>query len=130
MPAFEYQALDQSGRQQKGVLEGDTSRQIRAQLRNMGLSPLAVEQVANKPAASGAKFSGFSVRRNRSMSAADKSLVTRQLATLIEAALPVEEALSAVSKQSEKDWIKSMMQQVTSPLMKKLPVLHRHVSKQ
>ena len=96
MPAFEYQALDQSGRQQKGVLEGDTSRQIRSQLRSMGLSPLAVEQVANKPTKGASKLSGLTLRRNRSMSAADKSLVTRQLATLIEAALPVEEALSAV----------------------------------
>ena len=114
MPAFEYQALDQSGRQQKGVLEGDTSRQIRSQLRSMGLSPLAVEQVANKASKGTSKLSGLTFRRNRSMSAADKSLVTRQLATLIEAALPVEEALSAVSKQSERDWIKSMMLAVRS----------------
>lgn len=116
MPAFEYQALDQTGRQQKGVLEGDTSRQIRSQLRSMGLSPLAVEQVENKTN-SGSKSSGFSLRRGRKISAADKALVTRQLATLIEAALPIEEALSAVSKQSERDWIKSMMLAVRSRVL-------------
>ena len=114
MPAFEYQALDQNGRQQKGVLEGDTSRQIRSQLRTLGLNPLAVQQVDNKSSATGTKGSSLSLRRNRKMSAADKALVTRQLATLIEAALPVEEALSAVSKQSERDWIKSMMLAVRS----------------
>lgn len=112
MPAFEYQALDQAGKQQKGVLEGDTGRQIRAQLRTMGLNPLSVEQVAS------AERSGQSVsmpwRRNRRLSAADKALLTRQLATLIEAALPVEEALSAVSQQSSRDWIKSMMLAVRS----------------
>ena len=116
MPAFEYQALDQAGRQQKGVLEGDTSRQIRTQLRSMGLSPLAVEQVANKVSAS-SKSSAFSLRRGRKINAADKALVTRQLATLIEAALPVEEALSAVSKQSERDWIKSMMLAIRSRVL-------------
>lgn len=112
MPAFEYQALDQTGRQQKGVLEGDTSRQIRSQLRAMGLNPLSVEQVANKASKSSGK--SFSFSRNRSLSAADKALVTRQLATLIEAALPVEEALAAVSQQSSRDWIKSMMLAVRS----------------
>ena len=113
MPAFEYQALDQSGRQQKGVLEGDTSRQIRAQLRGMGMNPLSVEQVANRQRQKASQFS-FSFTRARSLTAADRALVTRQLATLIEAALPVEEALSAVSQQSEKDWIKSMMLAIRS----------------
>jgi general secretion pathway protein F len=111
VPAFEYQALDQTGRQTKGVLEGDTSRQIRAQLRSMGLNPLSVDQVENKAKSSA---SGFSFRPRRKLNAADKALVTRQLATLIEAALPVEEALSAVSQQSSQDWIKSMMLAVRS----------------
>ena len=112
MPAFEYQALDQTGRQKKGVLEGDTARQIRTQLRGMGLNPLSVDQVANRQKQS--TSTQFSFNRVRALTAADRALVTRQLATLIEAALPVEEALSAVSQQSEKDWIKSMMLAVRS----------------
>ena len=46
MPAFEYIALDSDGRQKKGVLEADTARQIRAQLREQALTPLEVNEVA------------------------------------------------------------------------------------
>jgi len=112
LPAFEYQALDHDGHQKKGVLEGDTSRQIRSQLRAMGLNPLAVDQVSVKTKSS--SFSQVSSRRSRKLSAAERSLVTRQLATLVEAALPIEEALSAVSQQNDHDWIKSMMLAVRS----------------
>ena len=105
MAAFEFIALDPSGRQQKGVLEADTPRQIRSQLRDKGLTTLSVEAVINKQKAS----SSFSFKRKRSLSASELSLVTRQLATLVQAALPIEESLKAVAEQSEKDWIKSMM---------------------
>ena len=106
MAAFEYSALDTNGRQTKGVLEADTARQIRAQLRDKGLTPLSVNSVAQKQATSG---SGFSFTPSRKLSAADLSLVTRQLATLVQAAIPIEEALKATAEQAEKPWVKSMM---------------------
>jgi general secretion pathway protein F len=106
MPAFEYIALDADGRQKKGVLEADTARQIRAQLREQALTPLEVNEVAQ--ATSKTAASGKATKRVR-INTAEMALITRQLATLIRAALPVEEALKAVSDQCEKPAHKSMM---------------------
>ncbi len=105
MAAFEFVALDANGRQQKGVLEADTARQIRSQLRDKGLTPLNVDAVIRKQTSQ----SSFSFSSRRSLSSADLSLVTRQLATLVQASLPIEESLKAVAEQCEKDWVKSMM---------------------
>lgn len=106
MPAFEYIALDTDGRQKKGVLEADTARQIRVQLREQALTPLEVNEVAQ--ATGRVQTSGKAPKRVR-INTADLALITRQLATLIRAALPVEEALKAVSDQCEKPAHKSMM---------------------
>lgn len=105
MAAFEFVALDSNGRQKKGVLEADTARQIRSQLRDKGLTPLNVEAVIRKQQT----ISNINFKRKRHLSTADLSLVTRQIATLVQAALPIEESLKAVAEQCEKDWIKSMM---------------------
>jgi len=105
LAAFEFIALDANGKQQKGVLEADTARQIRSQLREKGLTPLNVDAVTNKQSSG----KSFSFQRGRKLSAADLSLVTRQLATLVQASLPIEESLKAVADQCEKDWVKSMM---------------------
>ena len=89
MAAFEYVALDQTGKQKKGVLEGDTPRQIRQLLRDKKLIPLEVDVVTagkkQKKDASGSSF--FKTK----ISASDLALITRQIATLVRAAIPVEE---------------------------------------
>ena len=113
MAAFSYKAVNASGRNKQGVLEGDNARQVRQQLREKGLIPLEVELVAEK---SGGKSQGFSLFRPR-ISAADLSLITRQLSTLIESALPIEEALLAVAEQSEKPRHKNMMMAVRSKVV-------------
>ncbi len=106
MAAFDYKALDDKGRQKKGVLEADSARQVRQLLRDKGWAPLSVEQTAEQ-SSSNASI-GFK-RAGRGLSVSDLALLTRQLATLIQSAIPVEEALSAVSEQSEKPHIRSMM---------------------
>ncbi|MBL4867551.1 MAG: type II secretion system inner membrane protein GspF [Pseudomonadales bacterium] len=116
MPAFDYSVLDERGRQKKGSLEGDSARQVRQQLREKGLVPLTVElTVQNGKGATAQGPSLFGPRFN--LSAADLSLITRQLSTLIQAGLPVEEALRAISKQSEKPKVKSMMLAVRSKVV-------------
>ncbi len=95
MGAFEYSALDSRGRERKGVLEGDAPRAIRAQLREKGLTPLNVSEVADRAD----KRRLFSYERG--LSVTDLSLFTRQLATLARAGLPMEEALKAVAEQTE-----------------------------
>ena len=111
MAAFAYKAIAANGRNKSGVLEGDNARQIRQQLREKGMVPLEVEQVAEKSAKQSS--SGFQLFRPR-ISASDLSLLTRQLATLVESALPIEEALLAVAEQSEKPRHKNMMMAVRS----------------
>ncbi len=111
MGAFEYTALDIKGREKTGVLEGDAARQIRQQLRELGLTPLTVEEVKQREARSSKKF--FKTK----ISATDLSLITRQWATLVRSGLPVEEALRTVAQQSEKSRLKSMVVGVRSRVM-------------
>ena len=112
MGAFAYTALDTRGRELKGVLEGDTPRQVRQQLREQGFTPLEVVEAAEHEAKSPRAFG-----LQRGISATDLALITRQLATLVRSALPVEEALLAVSQQTEKPRLKSMLLAVRARVM-------------
>lgn len=112
MPAFEYSALDAGGREKRGVLEGDTARQVRQQLRDKGLLPVSVQEVEGREAE---REKGIGVRKG--ISSGDLALLTRQLATLTKAGLPLEEALLAVSQQTEKPRVKSIVAGVRSRLM-------------
>jgi general secretion pathway protein F len=111
--AFEYTALNGRGRQEKGILEADSLRQVRQLLRDKGLAPLTVV-VSNERKPGQSRWAEWF---SPSMSVRERSLVTRQIATLIAAGLPVEEALLAVSKQSEKPTTKSILITVRSKVM-------------
>jgi general secretion pathway protein F len=112
MGAFEYIALDNAGKERKGVLEGDTPRHIRQLLRERQLLPVTVSEVAQKEASRQRSFS-----LTRRVSPADLSLFTRQLATLVRAGLPLEESLLAVSQQTEKPRVQSIVLGVRSKVM-------------
>lgn len=101
MAAYEYSALDAKGRQTKGLIEGDTPRHARQLLRERGLSPLDVNEVAESKQTGGSLFS-----RGGSLSSTELSLFTRQLATLVRSGLPLDESLTAVSEQSESKRVK------------------------
>ena len=103
MAAFVYRAVDTNGKQQKGVLEADSSRQVRQQLRDKGWIPLSVEVTTQK-----AKSEGVFSRSPR-LSVPELALITRQLATLIQAGLPIDESLKALSDQTGKQRIKAMI---------------------
>lgn len=105
MPAFEYVSVDASGRKQKGVLEADSARQVRQQLREKGWLPVSVEPAASEHRE--AKPGGSLFRRG--MSAYELALITRQLATLIQAGIPVEECLRAVSRQTGRPALQSLL---------------------
>jgi len=113
--AFEYIALNAKGREEKGVLEADSVRQVRQQLREKGLTPLGVTPTRKKDSGGQAGF--FADMLKPSLSISERALVTRQLATLIGAGLPVEEALLAVSKQTEKPVTHSMLLTVRAKVM-------------
>lgn len=112
MAAFEYVALDQKGKQKKGVLEADSARQVRQQLRDKQWMPLSVDVTEEKN-----KTSFFGNLFKRAIGVYDLSMLTRQLATLIGAGLPIEEALKAAADQNEKKHLKTMMLDVRSKVL-------------
>ena len=112
MGAFEYTALDAAGKERKGILEGDTPRQIRQLLREQQLLPVVVAEVAQKEARRQRSFSLL-----RRVSPSDLALFTRQLATLVRAGLPLEESLLAVSQQTEKQRVQSIVLGVRARVM-------------
>lgn len=111
MPAYEYKALDNKGKQQKGVVEADTPKHARSQLRELKLMPLEITAVAEKEAKQ--KSKGVALFK-RGISVAELALITRQISTLVAAGLPIEEALKAVGQQCEKDRLASMVMAVRS----------------
>lgn len=107
MAAFDYQAVDSKGKTKKGVIEGDTPRHARALLREQGLMPTEVTPTL---ASTKTKSGKPSTQKSKGkLSAAELALITRQLATLVESGLPLEESLIAVAEQGEKNRIKSMI---------------------
>ena len=97
MPAFSYEALNLEGRLCKGVVEADSVRAARSMLRSQTLIPLRVETVARGP--------GTGLRRaifvSRAFNASALAIWTRQLAGLINAGLPIERALTALTEEAE-----------------------------
>ena len=117
MAAFDYIALDAKGKEKKGVIEGDTAKQVRQMLRDKGLSTLEIIESHQK--ARSKKSTGSNAPRlfQRSISTTELALITRQLATLIQAALPLDETLAAVANQTDKPRIKSMLFAIRSRVL-------------
>lgn len=113
MPAYKYTALNDKGRQVKGVLEAENPKALRLLLKDRMLVPVEImesqEAVIDKNDGSNAWW-----RRlfRPSMSASALTLVTRQLATLVSAAMPLEESLRAVAQQCENPKHASIMSAV------------------
>lgn len=95
MPAYRYRAFDSEGRRQSGVIEADSSRHARSQLRDSGLMPDQVEEVDEN-----ARTAGSAPGRRLKVSRTDLSVVTQQLATLLAAGLTIEQSLSALIEQA------------------------------
>lgn len=110
MPAYQYSALDASGKQHKGIMDGDSARQIRQQLRDQALTPLQVEAVQHKQTDQSRWF-------QKKLTAYDLALMTRQLSVLIAASIPLEEAIRAVAKQSEKKHVESLLLSVRAKVL-------------
>lgn len=105
MPAYEYKALNAKGKEEKGILEGDTARAIRSILREKKLVPLEINEVKD----SGDKSTGLKTSRGGAMGSLDLAMVTRQLATLLQAGTPLEESISAIASQATKKTVQRTM---------------------
>lgn len=121
MGAFQYTAIDTAGQERKGLLEGDTAKQVRQLLRDQQLLPLAVEEVRETEARQ-RRNTRLSFLSNKGMSAHALALVTRQLATLVHSGLPLEEALLAVAEQNEEPRIKHIVMGARSKVMEGHPL--------
>jgi len=104
MGAYQYVAVDPGGKEHRGVLEGDTPRHVRQLLRDRQLLPVEVAEVEARERKAQRNFSLF-----RGISGLDLAMLTRQLATLAKAGLPLDEALLAVSEHTEKPRLKSII---------------------
>lgn len=112
MGAFQYQALDAKGKTVKNITTGDHAKQVRAELRAQGLTPLEVTAVSDNALSKSDKRGRANNRVKIKVN--DLSIITRQMATLLESGMTVEETLSAVVKQSEGQKIKSVMSDIRS----------------
>jgi general secretion pathway protein F len=97
MPAYRYEALDVDGKPTKGLVEADSAKAARTQLRALALVPLAVTPVAdaNTGSTGGTRFT------RRVFGTAGLTVWTRQLAGLVGSGLPLERALTALADESE-----------------------------
>ncbi|MDO8349949.1 MAG: type II secretion system inner membrane protein GspF [Gallionella sp.] len=113
MAAFSYQALDSKGRLLRGVAEADTLRLARAALRESALTIIAIEALSQDAMQSGREGRW----RRGSLSAAQLSLITRQLATLLAASLTLEQALNALIEQSENEKARQVLAGVRAEVL-------------
>jgi general secretion pathway protein F len=97
VPAFRFEAVDPSGKPRRGLVDADSPRSVRDQLRAQGLFPTIIE-AANAPDAG--TPGGAAVDRLR-LPASQVALSTRQLATLVRSGMPLDQALIAVGDQAD-----------------------------
>ena len=114
MPAYSYEAVDAAGATLKGVVNADSARAARAELRGQGLVPLTVDAITTQLAEGGtARRSAFGDH----LSTAELALFTRQLASLLEASLPLEQAFSALLEQAERTYVRDLIASIRSEVM-------------
>lgn len=101
MPAYAFEALDEKGATQKGLIEADTARAARGVLRSRHLVPLSVEPAAQSEKALQGTGLNMTLWGGRVFSTTLLAVWTRQLAGLVSSGLPLERALTALSEEAE-----------------------------
>ncbi len=110
MGAFRFEAVDAAGSVERGVLQADSARQCRSVLRGRGLVPVAIEEMA-------ASRTTRADAAGRPWPTAELAFVTRQLAVLLDAAIPVEQALGTLLDQVERPRTREVLAQVRAAVM-------------
>ena len=114
MPAFRYEAVDAAGSDRNGVVNADSARAARAELRSQNLVPIKVEAIE-------AQLDESGHARNRAfgdhLSTVELALFTRQLSSLLEASLPLDQAFSALQEQAERSYVRDLVASIRSEVM-------------
>lgn len=111
MAAFQYTAARPDGASTRGLVEADSARLARAELRRQGLLPLDLTEVRASRAGA-----GFSLRREH-LNGQELALLTRQLAVMVDSGLPLEETLRSVAEQAEAPRLKRVLTAVRSRVL-------------
>ena len=111
MAAYQYTAARPDGANARGLIEADSARLARAELRRQGLLPLDLAEVRASRAGA-----GFSLRREH-LNGQELALLTRQLAVMVDSGLPLEETLRSVAEQAEAPRLKRVLTAVRSRVL-------------
>jgi general secretion pathway protein F len=104
MPNYSYKALDQSGISENGILIAENLKEAQEELKNRHLIPIKIKESKNR----------FSFSLFTKISSSKLSLITRQLATLINGGIPVDQALDSVAKQMDSPLIKGKLTNIAN----------------
>ena len=105
MNAFRFEAVDAQGRLRSGLVEAENARAVMERLRADGLTPTTIDPARQRAGAAQARISGSAL-----------ALVTRQLATLVQSGMPLDQALVALAEQAD-----------DAPVRKLVTTLRAHV---
>ena len=111
MPTFRYEAVTPAGQLRRGVIDADGSRGARTLLRSRGMTPIDVSAVAER--AAGGRLGLLGQR----LGTTEQALFTRQLASLLTAGLPLDEALSALAAEAERDYVRDLVSTLRSEVV-------------
>jgi general secretion pathway protein F len=115
MPVYHYKGYRNDGGAATGIIDAESPKVARVKLRKVGVFPTDMVEQGSATAGSATSTSGKSlvgIGRAPALSTADVAMMTRQLATLLVAGLPLVEALGVMVDQSEKKSVKSLMADV------------------
>jgi general secretion pathway protein F len=113
MVAYAYEALDAQGNKHRGILEGDSPKQVRAALRDQALIALDVVEASSAGEHAGQKRTPFSKR----LKTAEITFVTRQLSIMADAGIPIEKALNMIAQYTTRNQIKTVLLSVRSSIL-------------
>ena len=114
MPAYRYEAVDALGSSSKGLVHAESPRAARSDLRSRGLLPLAINLITGESIAQGGSLAR---RFGDKLSTTELALFTRQLASLLEAKLPLEQAFSALLEQAERPYVRDLIASIRAEVM-------------
>ncbi|SMN00344.1 General secretion pathway protein F [uncultured Candidatus Thioglobus sp.] len=110
MSVFEYQAIDQKQKQVSGFIEGDHIKGARAELKDKQLLVLSIKPVKRQLAQAKQWF-------QKRLSMNDIAMFTRQLGSLIQASIPIDQALNTILQNQHKKHLVKMIKQTHSQIL-------------